>query len=124
MQTDLARAGRARDEQVRHPREVGDVVHAVDGLAERERELWKATRVNSRDSTTSRRINRLALRVRDLDADVRFAGHAVNADGFGFERETEVVNQTGDARILDAGVGLELVSRDDGAGADVLDFAR
>ena len=68
--------------------------------------------------------DRLALRVRHLDADVRLAGHAVDADRLGLEREAEVVDESGDARVLDAGVGLELVGGDDRAGADVLDLAR
>ena len=51
---------------------------------------------------------------------MRLAGQAVNAYRLRFERDAEVVNESGDARVLDAGVGLELVCGDDGAGADVL----
>ena len=42
----LAAAGRARDEQMRHLREIGDDRFAVNILAEREREFRGASRSN------------------------------------------------------------------------------
>ena len=65
----------------------------------------------------------LAVVVGDLDADGGFAGHALDQDGLGGHGEAEVVGETGDARVLDAGVGTELEGGDDGAGIDLRDLA-
>jgi hypothetical protein len=75
----LAGAGRAGDEQVRHAREVGRVVDAVDGLAEGERELRLRLAELPRLQDLAHEDG-LALGVRHLDADVRLAGQAVDAD--------------------------------------------
>ena len=64
-----------------------------------------------------------ALVVGDLDADGAFAGHALDEDGFGAHGEAEVVVEAGDAGVFDAGVGLELVGGDHGAGVDLDDLA-
>ncbi len=64
-----------------------------------------------------------ALVVGDLDADGGFAGHALDEDGFGAHGEAEVVGEAGDAGVLDAGFGLELVGGDHRAGIDLHDLA-
>jgi hypothetical protein len=51
-----------------------------------------------------------------LDADRGFSGNAVNTHCFGFERETEVVTQSRDLRVLDAGLRLEFEGRHDRTG--------
>ena len=66
-------------------------------------------------------VDRLADLVRDLDADVALAADAVDADRLGLEGEGEVVGEADDLRVLDAGVGLELVGGDDRPGVDLLD---
>ena len=60
-----------------------------------------------------------AFVVGDLDADGAFAGHAFDEDAFGAHGEAEVFGEAGDAAVLDAGFGLELVGRDHGAGIDL-----
>ena len=52
-----------------------------------------------------------------------FARHAVDANRLGLQSQTEIVNQAGNARILDARIGLELVSRHHRTRADELDLA-
>ena len=64
-------------------------------------------------------VDGFALVVGNLDADGAFAGHALDEDAFGAHGEAEVVGQAGDARVFDAGFGLELVGGDHGAGVDL-----
>ena len=71
----LAGAGGAGDQQVRHAGEVGDDRLAADVLAERQGEgAGMRSRILG-EASRSRRIDRLALRVRQLDADDVAAGH-------------------------------------------------
>ena len=68
-------------------------------------------------------VDGFALVVGHLDADGAFAGHALDEDAFGAHGEAEVVGEAGDARVFDAGLGLELVGGDHGAGIDLHDLA-
>src|SRR5579864_1978967 len=58
----------------------------------------------------------LAVRVGHFDANRRFSRDALDQDRFGLEREAKIVRKAGDAAVLDAGFGLEFVSRDHRAG--------
>ena len=64
-------------------------------------------------------VDGLALVVGHLDADRALAGHALDENAFGAHGEAEIVGQAGDARVFDAGLGLELVGGDHGAGIDL-----
>ena len=64
-----------------------------------------------------------ATRVGDFDAHGGFAGNAFDQDRFGLQGEAEIVAQTGDAAVFDAGFGLEFESGDDRAGIDLRDVA-
>ena len=63
--------------------------------------------------------DRLAVGVWHLHADRRFAGHALDQHAFGLERQREVFVQAGDARELDARLGLEFEGRNHRAGIDL-----
>ncbi len=76
-------------------------------------------RRNTSDSSDLAQVDRLPHLVRDLDPDVALAAHAVDADRLGLEGEGQVVGEPDDLRVLDAGVGLELVGGDDGPGVDL-----
>ena len=71
----------------------------------------------------SRAADRLAPRVRQLDADDVAAGHDGDARRSGAHRAGDVVGEPDDARGLGAARRLQLEQRDDGAGLDVLDLA-
>ena len=60
-----------------------------------------------------------ALVVGNLDADRAFAGHALDENALGAHREAEVFSEAGNAAVLDAGFGLELVGGHHGAGVDL-----
>ena len=79
--------------------------------------------VYSGDSRSSRKHDGGALIVGDFDADRGFSGNAIDADGFGFEGKAEVVAESGDPRVFDAGLGFEFEGRDDRAGMDLLNRA-
>src|SRR5271163_5092071 len=64
-----------------------------------------------------------AMDVGNFDAYRGFAGDAFDQDGFGLERQAEIVAQVGDAAVFDAGFGLEFESGDDRAGIDLGDVA-
>ena len=65
----------------------------------------------------------LAIRVRNLDADRRLAGDAIDQHRLGLHRQAQVVGEAGDLAVLHAGVRLELVGRDDRARVDLDDRA-
>ena len=115
----LAGARRSGGQQVRHLLQVGDDVLAADVLAERERQLEVRLRVLGRLQQFAQH-DRGALVVRHFDADSGFAGNAIDAHRFGFEREAEIVAEPGDFRVLDSGFGLELERGHDRAGMDLL----
>src|SRR5688500_6051392 len=64
-----------------------------------------------------------AVLVRYLYTQSGSAGHAVDADRYGPQRQRKVVLEVHDLADLDAGRGLELEYRDHRAGADGLDRA-
>ena len=68
-------------------------------------------------------VDGFALVVGHLDADGALAGHALDENALGAHGEAEIVGEAGDARVLDAGLGLELVGGDHGAGIDLHDLA-
>ncbi len=110
----LAGARRPGDEQVRHRRQVGEVRLAVDGLAQRERELAGRLAVDVRLEQLAQR-DLLADVVRHLDADGGLARQPVDDDRLGLQRQAQVVGQVGDLAVLHAGIRLELERRDDRA---------
>src|SRR6187397_1642772 len=61
--------------------------------------------------------------VRNLDADRRLAGDAIDQDRLGLRREAEVIGQTGDFSVLHARIRLELEGRHNGAGMNLRDRA-
>ena len=118
----LARAGGAGDQHVRHLGDVDDDGLAVDRLAERQRQLGLGGLEIAAGEDLAQ-IDRLALGVGQLDADGVAAGHHGDARGDRAHRAGDVVGEADDARRLDAGGGLQLVERDDRAGADMDDLA-
>jgi hypothetical protein len=68
-------------------------------------------------------VDGLAPVVGHLDADGVLAGHALDQNAFRAHGQTEVVGQAGDARVLHARLGLELVGGDHGAGVDLDNLA-
>ena len=118
----LAGAGGAGDQQMRHRREVADERLAVDGLAERERQLRLRAPVGVRLEQLAQR-NLFAVRVGNLDADGGLAGNAIDQHRLGLHRQAEVVGEAGDLAVFHAGVGLELVGRDDRTRVDLHDRA-
>ena len=114
----LARSGRAGDQQVRHGVQVGGDDAAVDVLAQRQRQLrLRAQKLLRLDHLAQ--PDGFALVIRHLDADSRLAGHALDQDALGAQRQAEIVAQAGDAAVLDAGFGLELEGGDHRAGIDL-----
>jgi hypothetical protein len=87
-------------------------------MVRRDLALWKASA-----SRQSRRWMVSRAVVGHLDADGVLAGNALDEDAFSAHGQAEVVGQAGDARVLDAGFGLELVGGDHGAGVDLDDLA-
>ncbi len=114
----LARARRARDEEVGHRGQVGHVGLAVDRLAKGERQLRGGPGVDVGLEQLPER-DLLPLEVGNLDAHGGLAREPVDEDGLGFHREAEVLGQPGDLAVLDASVRLELERRDDRAGVDL-----
>ena len=68
-------------------------------------------------------VNDLAVEVGDFDAYGRFAGNALDQDGLGFHRQAKVVDQVGDAAVLDARFRLELERGDHRTGVYLRDRA-
>ncbi len=64
-------------------------------------------------------VDGFALVVGHLDADGALAGHALDEDAFGAHGEAEIFGKAGDAAVFHAGLGLELVGGDHGAGIDL-----
>ena len=114
----FARARGAGDENMRHGGQIGGDDAAVDVFAHREREA--RTRFDEGFALDHvAQVNGFALVVGHLDADRALAGHALDENAFGAHGEAEVVGQAGDARVFDAGLGLELEGGDHGAGIDL-----
>ena len=103
---------------MRHRGQIGGHDAAVDVLAHGERQ----PRLGLGEGLALEhvaQVNGFALVVRHLDADRALAGHALDEDAFGAHGQAQVVGQAGDARVFHAGLGLELVGRDHGAGIDL-----
>ena len=118
----LAASGRARDEEMRHAREIADVGGAVDRFTQDHGESGRA-RLKLFGFQNLPQADRLPFRIRDLDPDRRLPGDAIDAYGFGLERETEIFGKRRDLAVLDSGVRFELERRHDGAGVDLLDVS-
>ena len=54
---------------------------------------------------------------------MRLAGHAIDANRFGFQSQAKIVDESGNARILHAGIRLELISRHHWTRTDEFDLA-
>ena len=119
----LAGARGAGDQEMRHLRQVGDVRHAFDVLAEAHRQLA----VRFLEGVLLDELAQhhgLALFVRDLDADDTLARDGRDdADAQRLHRHRQVVGQAGDAAHLDAGGGQELEHRHHRAGSNLGDLA-
>ncbi len=108
----LPRAGRAGDEQVRHPREIGDHGLPRDVLAERERQRAHVVVVRRRRQDLDE-LHDLPLRIGELEPHARLAGDRLDdADRDDRQRAREVLHQVDDLRALDADRRLDLVARD------------
>ncbi len=118
----LARAGGAGDQQMRHLGEIDDDRLAADRLAERDGELvLRALEILGGEQFAQE--HRLAALIRQLDADRVAALHDGDAGGNRRHRARDVVGEPDDARRFDARRRLELIERDDRAGAHVDDLA-
>src|SRR6266496_3688686 len=53
---------------------------------------------------------------------MRLTRHAVDADGFGFQCQAKIINQTSNPGILHSGIGLKFIGSHDRTGTDVLDL--
>ena len=118
----LAGAGGARDQQMRHAREVGHIGLAADGLAQRQRQQMALLVVFGAGQEVAQ-VDRLALGVGQFDANGVAALDHADAAGARRHRAGDVVGQGHDAAMLHAGRGHQFVQGDHGAGADLVDLA-
>ena len=118
----LARAGGARDQQVRHPRQIGDIGFAADGLTQSQGQQM-ALLVVFRAGQKVAQIDGLAFGVGQFDADGVPALNHADAAGAGGHGAGDVVGQGHDAAVLDPRRGDQLVQGDDRPGADLVDHA-
>ena len=118
----LARAGGAGDQQVGHPRQVGDVGLAADGLAQRQGEGLAGLLVFGAGEQVAQ-IDGLAAGVGQLDADGVAAGttHTRQAATL-MERAMSSERATTRADFT-PGAGHQFVEGDHRAGADLVDLA-
>src|SRR2546430_14458507 len=65
----------------------------------------------------------LALVVRNFDADVGFAGDALDEDRFGLQSEAQILSEADNAAVLDACFRLEFEGGNDRARVDLTDAA-
>ena len=104
-----------------HSGEIGGHDAAVDVLAHGQREprfcLGEGFRLDH-----VAQMDRLAVVVGHLNADMAGAGHAFDQDALSAHRQAEIVTEAGHAAVLHARVWLELVGRDHGAGIDLNDL--
>src|SRR6202041_272050 len=112
----------AGDEDVRRGGEVGSHDATVDVLAHGQGEARFGFGEGFGFDPVAE-VDGFALVIGNLDADGAFAGHALDEDAFGAHGKAEVVCEAGDARVFDAGLGLELIRGDHGAGVDLDDLA-
>jgi len=95
---------------------------AVDVLAHGDGEAALGASENFRLEDIAE-MDGFAIVIGDLDADGRFAGHAFDENAFGSHGEAEIVGQTSHARVLHAGLRLELVGSDHRSGVDLYNLA-
>ncbi len=67
--------------------------------------------------------NRFAVRIRHFDADRGFAGDALDKNRLGPKSETQVFAKSGDAAVLDPGLGFELKRRDNWTRINLCDMS-
>ncbi len=107
----FSRAGSARDEQVRHPGEIGNHRVASDVLAERERERSVQLVVGPRADDLGKPHD-LAMRIGDFQAHAGLAWDSLDhADAIDRQRAREVLHQADDLAAFHAYGGLHLVAR-------------
>ncbi len=118
----LARAGGARNQNVRHLGNIGNDRLAIDGLAECQRKLrLRLLKVAARQHLTQ--IDHFALRVRQFDTDRVAPRNDSHTRGNRAHRARNIVGKADDARGLDARCRFKLIKRDHGAGFDIDDLA-
>ena len=114
----LAGARRPGNQQVRHGRKFRHADPSVQVPSHGQRQL--ARRIHElRRFDNFPQCNRLALVVRDFDANGRFAWDALDQNGFGLQREAQILRQPDNPAVLDARVRLEFECRDDWPGIDL-----
>jgi hypothetical protein len=118
----LARAGGARDQEVRHRSEVGNDRVAGDILAEDQRQRHVLVGV-SLAADQLREGHRFSLRVRKLDADDASSRDGRYAGGQRRHVAGNVVSELDHAARLDAAGGLQLIHGDHGSGTHLDDVA-
>jgi hypothetical protein len=118
----FARSGRARDQQVRHRRNVGNDRIAGNILPQdqRQRHVLVLKRLAA-DQLAQR--HRLALGVGELDADDAAARNGRDAGRQGGHVAGDVVGQLDDAAGLDPAGRFQLIHGDDRSGPDLDDVA-
>ena len=114
----LAGTSRAGNQQVGHGGQIGHEWLAVNGLAERKRQLRSGTRVILRFQQFAQR-DRFAVRVWNLDADGGLPRNAIDQHRLRLHGEAEVVGEAGHLRIFHAGVWLELERGHDRPGVNL-----
>ena len=118
----LSGSCRSGRQQMRHLLQIRDDDLAANVFAERERQPEVRLRVFRRLEQFAQHDRRARI-VGHFDADGGLSGNAIDANRFGFKREAEVVAESGDLRVLDAGFGLELERGDDRTRMNLLDRA-
>ena len=118
----LARARGAGDQQVRHARQVDDLRHAADVLAQDQRQL-AAGPLEALGAHELPQVDRLALVVGQLDADHVGARDHGDADRDRAHRPGDVVGQPDHAAGLGARGRRQLVAGHHRAGPDLDDLA-
>ena len=111
----LARAGRPRDQEVRHGPQVVDDGLSVDVLAEGQREERRRSHEALGLDDVAQRDDLAASGVGDLDADARPARQSLDADRLRRQSQRQVLGEAHHLVDLDTGGRAKLVGRDDGA---------
>src|SRR5580658_831859 len=107
---------------MRHASQIGGGDASVDVFAHADGELGFGAQEFRRLDVFAQPDD-FAFAVRHLDADRALARHAFDQDTFGAQGEAEIVGESDDAAVLDAGFRLELEGGDHRAGVDLRDLA-
>ena len=118
----LTRAGRARDEQMRHGCQIRDHRLAEDILAQDDRQRGLLVGKGAAGDQLVEHDG-FAIGVRQFDADHGAARNGRDTRGEGGHVARHIVGQLDDAARLDAGGGLQLIHGDDRTGANLGDRA-